>query len=191
MLNRVKPIVFFLLVGSVAGYFVYKEATRVGDPGVINVGQQAPDFSIKDQSGKVVKLSDYRGKVVFLNFWGTWCAPCVEEMPEMEIMYRAFKDRPFQMLAVSVDADWKVVNKFYGEHNLTLPSVLDPGHQIATLYKVFKWPETFLIDGNGYVVKHTWQEHWADRRLMDYVDSLIRQQEARNTESGPERASKL
>ena len=103
---RAKPIIFFLIVGSIAGYFVYKEVTRVGQPGVINIGQQAPGFSIKDANGHEVKLTDYRGKLVFLNFWATWCAPCVDEMPEMESMYRAFKDRKFQMLAISIDTEW-------------------------------------------------------------------------------------
>src|SRR6266704_1689255 len=124
MRERLKAILFFVVVSSVAGYFVYKEVTRVGEPGIINIGQQAPDFSIKDQSGRVVKLSDYRGKLVFLNFWGTWCQPCVKEMPAMEKMYQTFKDRKFQMLAVSIDNDWKEVNEFYQEHNLTLPAFL-------------------------------------------------------------------
>src|SRR5437773_3272106 len=103
MRDRLKALIFFLVVGSVAGYFVYKEVTHVGEPGVINIGQQAPDFSVKDQSGKVIKLSDYRGKVVFLNIWGTWCAPCVQEMPEMETLYQTYKDRKFQMIAISID----------------------------------------------------------------------------------------
>jgi len=172
-------IIFFLIVGSIAGYFVYKEATRAGSPGVVNIGQQAPDFSIKDQSGHEIKLSDYRGKLVFLNFWATWCAPCIEEMPAMETLNQTFKDRKFQMLAISVDNDWKLVNGFYKDYNLTLPAFLDPGHQVANQYKVYKFPETFLIDGNGYVIKHTWVERWADPRVMSNIDSLIRQQEAR------------
>jgi peroxiredoxin len=177
MRERVKAIIFFLVVGAVAGYFVYREATRVGDPGVINIGQKAPEFSIKDQAGKVVKLSDYRGKVVFLNFWGTWCQPCVEEMPEMETLYRKLKDRKFQMLAISIDSDIDDVNEFYKQHGLTLPTLLDPGHQVSSLYKVYKFPETFLIDANGYVVKHTWQEHWADPRIVAIVENLVRQAE--------------
>ena len=69
---RIKPIIFFLIVGSLAGYFVYKEATGVGKSGVVNIGSQAPDFSLKDENGKEVKLSDYRGKVVVIDFWGHW-----------------------------------------------------------------------------------------------------------------------
>jgi peroxiredoxin len=178
MRERIKAILFFVIVGSVAGYLVYREVTRVGDPGVINIGQPAPNFTIKARGGEPLKLSDYKGKVVFLNFWGTWCDPCVKEMPEMEKMYQAFKDRKFQMFAISIDNDWDQVDQFYKDKNLTLPALLDPGHQVANMYKVFKFPETFLIDANGHVVKHTWVEHWADPRVMSYVESLIRQAES-------------
>jgi peroxiredoxin len=179
MRERLKAIVFFLVVSTVAGYFVYREVTRVGAPGVINIGQQAPDFSIKDQSGNLVKLSDHRGKVVFLNIWGTWCLPCIEEMPAMETLNRKFKDRKFQMMAVSIDNDWEIVNDFYKKYNLTLPAFLDPGHQIAELYKVYKYPETFLIDASGNVVKHTWQENWADPRAVAIIEKLVIQAEAK------------
>jgi peroxiredoxin len=175
MRERIKAIVFFIVVGSVAGFFVYREVTRVGEPGVINVGQKAPDFAVKDQQGRVVKLSDFRGKVVFLNLWGTWCPPCVAEMPEMEILYQKFKDRKFEMMAISIDNDWPEVNQFFKDKNLTMPAYLDPGHQVANLYKVFKYPETFLIDGNGYVARHTWTERWADPRVMAKVEALINQ----------------
>jgi len=175
--ERIKAIIFFLVVGAVAGFFVFKQATNMGDPGVINIGQKAPDFSIKNESGRLVKLSDFRGKVVFLNFWGTWCTTCVEEMPEIQRLHKMFKDRKFEMLEVSIDNDWPEIHQFYTEHNLDLPTYLDPGHQIAGLYKVNKFPETFLIDGNGNVVRHTWFEHWADPRVVAKVDSLVRQLE--------------
>ena len=183
MRERVKAIVFFLIVGSVAGFFVYREVTRVGELGIINIGQQAPDFSIKDQSGKLIKLSDYRGKVVFLNIWATWCGPCIQEMPAMETLNQAFKDRKFQMIAITVDNDWKEVNEFYKEHNLTLPAFLDPGHQIANIYKVNKYPETFLIDANGYVVKHVWVARWSDPQVMKTVENLILQAETKQQTS--------
>jgi peroxiredoxin len=178
MHERLKAIVFFVVVGFVAGFFVYRQATHQGDPSVINIGQKAPEFSIKDESGKLVKLSDFRGKVVFLNFWGTWCPSCVDEMPEIQKLYQQFKGRKFEMLEVSIDNDWPEIHQFYKEHNLNLPTYLDPGHQIATKYKVYKFPETFLIDGNGNVVRHTWYEHWADPRVVAKVDSLVKQVDA-------------
>src|SRR5947208_15008227 len=105
MRERVKALVFFLFVGSIAGYFVYKEATRVGTPGVINIGQMAPDFTIKDQNGHPIKLSDYQGKVVFMNFWASWCVRCVDEAPDMEKLYAKLKDRNIQLVIVHLDID--------------------------------------------------------------------------------------
>jgi peroxiredoxin len=72
------------------------------------------------------------------------------------------------------------VHQFYAEHKLTLPSYLDPGHQVAELYKVYKYPETFLIDGNGYVVKHTWQEDWASPRAISVVEDLLHKAETKD-----------
>ena len=182
---RVKPIIFFLVVGSLASWFVYREVTRVGTPGVINIGQQAPDFTIKGQDGREIKLSDYRGKLVFLNFWATWCKPCVDEMPAMETLKNKFKDRKFQMLAVTVDNRWNEVNEFYKQYNLTIPAYLDPGQRIAKgLYKTTGIPETFLIDGNGFVIQHTWAARWADPQIMAKVESLIQREEARQPTTG-------
>ncbi|HEY2381920.1 MAG TPA: redoxin domain-containing protein [Terriglobia bacterium] len=183
MLERVKAIVFFVAVGLVAGIFVYRQATNTGDPGVINIGQKAPDFTVKDESGRHIKLSDFRGKVVFLNLWGTWCDSCVKEMPEIQELYQRFKGRPFEMLEVSVDNDWPEIHQFYKEHNFALPTYLDPGHQVANLYKVAKFPETFLIDGNGNVVKHTWFEHWADPRVVAKVETLVKQLEPKQQDA--------
>ena len=178
--GRLKPILFFLIVGSIAGYFVYREVTRVGKPGIGNIGQQAPEFTIKDENGRAVKLSDYRGKLVFLNFWATWCGPCVDEMPEMELMNKALKDRKFQMMAVSIDIQWDTVKEFYKQHNLSIPVFLDPGQQVARdLYKATGWPETFLIDPNGFVLRHVvGPAHWADPRVMAEIQAMIPQEEA-------------
>ena len=179
MRERLKAVFFFVFVGAIAGYFVYGEATRVGKPGVINIGQVAPDFSIKDQNGHPIKLSDYKGKVVFLNFWATWCGPCVEEAPDVEKLNNKLKDRKFQMLTVAIDTDWKPVNEFYAKHKLSVPVFLDPGQQVARgLYKITGVPETFLIDANGHVVRHTFGEHWADPRIVSFIESLIQQQES-------------
>jgi peroxiredoxin len=190
---RIKPILFFMIVGSIAGFLVYREVTRVGTPGIINIGQQAPDFSIKDENGHEVKLSDYRGKLVFLNFWATWCGPCVDEMPEMETLNKTMKDRNFQMLPVSIDIEWSTVKQFYQEHNLTIPSFLDPGQQVARgLYKTTGWPETFLIDANGSVLKHVvGPAHWADPRVMANIMSMLPQKQTSllEEETKPQQAS--
>jgi peroxiredoxin len=175
---RIKPLVFFLIVGSFAGFLVYRQATKSGSPGVVNIGELAPDFTVGDKEGAEIKLSDLRGNLVFLNFWATWCPPCVDEMPEMELMNRAFKDRKFQMVAISVDSDWEKVSTFYKDHKLTLPSYLDSGQKISSKYNVFKFPETFVIDRNGYVLKHyIGEQRWASPQLLASFDALIKEQE--------------
>jgi peroxiredoxin len=171
---QMKPTLFFGIVAAAAAFFIF----RYGSPGIISIGEPAPDVVLKDESGKTVQLSEYKGKVVFLNFWATWCLPCIKEMPEMQTVNAAFKDRKFQMLAVSVDLNWEKVNDFYKQYNLDLPTFLDPGHQVTNRFKVFKFPETFIIDANGFVVKHRiGEDRWASPQNMAYIDSLIREAE--------------
>src|SRR5262245_59454386 len=123
---RLKPILFFLAVATIALFFVLRKPANVE----VNIGDLAPDFAIKDETGKEIKLSDYRGSVVFLNFWYTTCEPCRMEMPDMELVNRIFKDRKFQMIPVSVDTNFDDVKKFYSDFKLaTMPMFLDPGKQ--------------------------------------------------------------
>ena len=150
---RLKPILFFLVVGGFAVY-VAAHQYQNGDGGVIRIGQIAPDFTARTPEGKTAKLSDYRGKLVFLNFWASWCEPCASEMPDLEVINRTFKKRQFQMLTFSVDTDEDAAVKFYRRFGLTMPWFPDPGQVVAGKYKVTGFPETFLIDRNGHIVKH-------------------------------------
>ena len=105
-------------------------------------------------------------------------------MPEMELMHRAFKDRKFQMIAISVDTDQEKVQDFYKEHKLTLPTYLDPGRKVAGKYRVAKFPETFVIDRNGHVLKHyIGEQHWASPKMLASFEALIREQESAQTAS--------
>jgi peroxiredoxin len=150
---RLKPILFFLVVGGFASYVAVRQYQQ-GDGGVLRIGQIAPDFAIKDSSGKEVKLTDYRGKLVFLNFWASWCGPCEQEMPDLEFLQKTFKDRKFQMLTVSVDVQPEEALKFYKRLNLSMPWFPDPGRSVANKYKVQVYPETFIIDRGGHIIKH-------------------------------------
>ena len=180
MAMRLKPILFFAVVGLIAGYLIYKQA----DPNKVVVGKPAPNFVVKDKSGNTLKLSDLRGNLVFLNFWASDCLPCVQEMPDMEVMNHAFKDRKFKMITVSIDTDWKPVTQFFEEYKLTMPVYLDPGREVYGAYHLTGTPETFLIDRNGILLKHTiGADRWASNAVLAYVDKLIKDQET------PQRAS--
>jgi len=114
----------------------------------------APDFAVADLQGRTVRLSALRGKVVLLNLWATWCAPCVEEMPSIERLYRTLRGSDFEVLAVSQDEDGRrVVEPFATKQGLSFPIYLDPEHQVGDRYGVWGYPETFVIDRNGYVVE--------------------------------------
>jgi peroxiredoxin len=171
---RIKPILFFAVVGLIAGFLIYRQA----DARVVAVGKPAPDFTVKDQSGNTLKLSDLRGNLVFLNVWATDCLPCVQEMPDMEVMNHAFKERKFKMITVSIDTDWKPVEKFFKDHRLTMPVYLDPGRDLYTAYQLTGTPETFIIDGNGILLKHQiGADRWASDSMLAAMDKLIQKQE--------------
>ena len=157
---------------------------RDGLGGIVAIGQKAPDFKLKGAAGKEVHLSDFKGKLVFLNFWATWCAPCVEEMPDMELLYRSMTDKNFEMVAVSADVDYANVKAFYSQHQLTLPNYPDPGQSVARDYHTTGFPETFLIDGNGYIRKHyIGPQKWISPQVLSLIDKMVQEQGAAKTAS--------
>jgi peroxiredoxin len=112
--------------------------------------KQAPEFSVAGLRGERLALGALRGKVVFLNFWATWCPPCKEEMPSMERLYRRYRDRGLTMLAISIDSDnGRRVADFVKRLGLTFLIGLDPKLEVANTYAVRALPSTFLIDRNG------------------------------------------
>lgn len=117
------------------------------------VGKLAPDFALSDLNDKPYRLSDFRGKVVFLNFWATWCKPCREEMPSMEVLYKNFEKDGLVILAVSIDrvTTTKDIPPFVKGMNLTFPVLIDSWGQTDKPYKRLGVPETFVIDQQGII----------------------------------------
>lgn len=117
------------------------------------VGKTAPDFLLTDLNDKPQKLSDFRGKVVFLNFWATWCKPCREEMPSMEVLHKNFEKDGLVVLAVSIDrvTTTKDIPPFIKGMNLTFPVLVDSWGKTDKPYKRMGVPETFIIDQQGVI----------------------------------------
>ncbi len=117
----------------------------------LTVGKVAPDFQLPDLTDKSVRLSDFRGKVVFLNFWATWCQPCREEMPSMEVLYKNFEKDGLVILAISIDrvTTKKDIPPFVKGMNLTFPVMVDSWGQTDKRYKLMGVPETYIIDQQG------------------------------------------
>jgi thiol-disulfide isomerase/thioredoxin len=111
---------------------------------------KAHNFALKDLNGNEVQLEDYRGKVIFLNFWATWCQACLVEMPSMEKLYRELKNKDFIILAVDMQEDLEQVIKFKKKFELSFPILLDTDGVVASYYGVNAIPATYIIDRGGY-----------------------------------------
>ncbi len=139
------------------------------------IGGPALDFTLTDMQGQQVTLEQFRGKVVILNFWATWCPPCREEMPSMEALYRTYKDRGLVMLAVNVEENgFQAVSSFLNRTPHSFPILLDINAEVQNKYKVFRFPETFLIDRNGNIVdKIIGGRDWMSPQIVSKVNFLL------------------
>ena len=135
----------------------------------------APDFTFPGLDGKKVSLSDYKGKVVLVNIWATWCPPCVKEMPSMEKLYRKFKGENFEILAVSIDeTGLKAVAPFMEKTRLTFPALIDSKGTIKPVYRITGIPESFIIDKQGVLIKKiVGPVDWASPQVSRFFSNLI------------------
>ena len=119
----------------------------------MEIGKPAPDFVLQDATGTTWQLSSLKGRVVFVNFWATWCKPCRDEMPSMEALNKVMAERPFQMLAVVFNDDLQMADSFARRLGATFPVLANPGPDLAEAYMITGVPETFLIDAEG-ILRH-------------------------------------
>jgi len=135
----------------------------------------APDFTFPGLDGKMVRLSDYKGKVVLVNIWATWCPPCVDEMPSMEKLYQKLKGENFEILAVSIDEPGlKAVAPFMKKSNLTFPALIDSEGTIKTVYGITAIPESFIIDKQGFLIKKiVGPVDWATSPIYRFFSDLM------------------
>lgn len=166
-------IFFLLLVGILSAFYFAQGKGPVRT--VVVEGAPAPEFRLPALDGKLLSLSDFRGKVVMVHFWATWCPPCVEEIPTLETLYRKFINKDFEILAVSVDEGGApAVTGFADRNGLSFPLLLDPGKSISGLYGTYKFPETYLVDQQGIVrYKAIGPRDWTNPANVKVVQDLI------------------
>lgn len=155
----------------IAGVFlVYLSSHSTG----IKAGQPAPDWSLVNNRGNTEKLSDYQGQVVLLNFWATWCPPCVFEMPSMQRLYRRFEGKKFRVLAVAVDeGGWGAIRSFLKRIPVEFPLFWDQTGSVADLYGVSRLPESYLIDSKGIVVRRfSGPVEWDSPEIVRLIEQL-------------------
>jgi peroxiredoxin len=137
--------------------------------------QDAPDFELENLRGGNSGLADYRGKVMLLNFWATWCMPCRDEMPGMETLWQKYKKKDFVVVAVSIDdGSKKRIETFTRLLDLSFPVLLDPESEVNDLYKVSNMPTSFLIDRDGKIISRiVGSDDWLSAEAVQLVEKLI------------------
>ncbi|WP_068776261.1 peroxiredoxin [Paenibacillus sp. FJAT-26967] len=137
----------------------------------IQKGQIAPDFDLTDLAGNPVKLSEYRGKTVFVNFWATWCPPCRAEMPHMQKVHDKYKDKNVVFLAVNLthtEEKPAAVHEFADNYGLTFPIVLDEEGKVSKKYQIVAYPTTYIVDKQG-VIREKYQGAINDEIMEDAI----------------------
>jgi len=136
------------------------------------VGTSAPDFTVQDDDRKV-RLQQFRGKILVLNFWATWCPPCVDEMPSLVQMQQKMKSNNVEVLAISVDVNQSAYQNFLKAYKVDLLTVRDPDQKSNNLYGTFKFPETYIIDRQGVLRrKFVGPVDWGQPEILDYLAKL-------------------
>lgn len=134
----------------------------------------SPDFTLPNLGGEKVSLKDFRGKLLLLNFWASWCLPCREEMPAMERLYQKYKDRGFVILGVNLKDDKKSAVAFVRELKITFPIAFDPDGEAGRLYGAWGLPTTYLIDANGIALARAWgPADWYSLGAGELIEALL------------------
>ncbi|MBV9503571.1 MAG: TlpA family protein disulfide reductase [Acidobacteriia bacterium] len=140
---------------------------------VVVAGDKAPDFAITADGGRPVSLPNFGGKLLVLNFWASWCQPCLEETPSLSEFAEQYKNKGVVVLAVSVDKDPAAYQKFVERFRPAFLTARDS--KIHEEYGTFIYPETYIIDAGGHVLqKYAEPENWLNPNLTGYIDSLLK-----------------
>jgi peroxiredoxin len=171
-------VLVVLIALFIAGLFITERPSgTTGTPTAareIAGGERAPEFNLKTLGGGSVDLADFRGKVVMVHFWATWCPPCVEEIPTLDKLFHNLTGKDFALLAVSEDDDGAAVASFLQKNKLSLPVLMDAGSEVARQYGTYKLPETYIVDRQGVVqYKAIGPRDWTDPANIQILQKLI------------------
>jgi len=138
------------------------------------INSTAPDFTLKDLNGKSISLSSFKGKVVLLNFFATWCPPCRAEMPAFNKLYREKKIRGLEIISVSTDRSLNDIKDFLQKNKVDFPILFDADRSVSKQYRVFSMPTTFLIDKSGKIVEKFYGEYdWTEPETKGKIEKLL------------------
>ena len=170
--TAVDKTLFLMIVGGLlAASAVVWDTTRDRR---VNAGDLAPEFSVTTEDGKTLTRSNFGGKLLILNFWATWCPPCREETPSMELLHRRLKDQGVVLLGISVDKSNEKYKNFLKRYNVTFPTSHDPAMSVSDSYATYRYPETYIIGRDGRVVeKIVGRKNWTDEKFIKSLQALL------------------
>ncbi len=170
-MSKIRLVQLLILVCIAAATIFLALYSRPQGP--VRVGSSAPNFTLPKLGGGDISLKDYHGRVVVLNFWATWCPPCVEEMPSLVAFAKQMEPAGVTVLGVSVDYDAEALNKFVTKYDVKFPVAEDMQQRVPTQYGTSKYPETYIIDRNGRIAeKLIGAADWQDPRILSMVRNL-------------------
>ena len=141
---------------------------------IIRVGDTAPDFKVVTESGRTVTPENFGGKLLVLNFWASWCQPCLQEVPSLEVFSRQFAPEGVVVLGVSVDKNENLYHQFLKQFPVTFQVARDPSWDIAANYGTFQLPETYIIDRSGKVVqKVIAAQNWMNPEFVQSIKKML------------------
>lgn len=146
----------------------------LGDMGVIKMVQALPvEIRLNDLNGRPVSLSDFRGKIVFLNFWTTWCYACRIEMPDMQKLHQKFKNQDFAMVAINLQESVSKVKQFFKDFKLTFTALLDSDGEVGAQFMITAIPTTFILDKQGIIIgKVMGPREWDGKKAFALFEHL-------------------
>ena len=176
-MKRWTLLLFLILLSGLSIWYVSKGYHPSPKEGTLS-----PSFSLNDLSGRTYSLANYRGKVLLINFWATWCNPCVSEMASLDKLYQKLKDKNFELLAISVDeGGWDEIKKFLQKHPVTFPILLDSDYKVADQYGTYRVPESYLIDSQGKIIdKILGAQEWDSPEMLSKIEKALSEIPSKN-----------
>jgi len=160
------------LLGFVLFFVVFFSKPQ-GQYKSLALGDQVPDFTLRNDDGTPVSLKDFRGKIVVLNFWASWCAPCVDEIPSLKSLADRYRDKDVVVIAVSRDADPEAYKEFIAKYQVNFLTLRNPSNSVGEMYGTFQIPETYIISREGKLLnKIIGEANWTSADMISFFDRI-------------------